>query len=390
MPRLILLLFIVSCTISKLWCEDSTKVKPKVEIGGALRFNYNLSTWKPEQVKRGGDLGFDVFRINAKGTYKNLSLDGEMRFYSAVFGGPMLKQGWVQYDFSSKNNIQLGLIQVPFGNLRYNSYSWFFSVNYYVGLEDDHDMGLKYTHVDDNWEYALAFFKNAEEYSFGNLSDISSSRYAYDVSSIDVDGDGNLEYRNKEVNQINGQLNRKFTTGQVKHRLGMSGMFGGLLNLDTKNIGSHYAFDLHYMLKIKRFGFKAQFSNYKYNPKTPSGESSDVIAMAAYGAPYLVSAQGNTYTAGVSYKVPIKSELIDALEFYNDFGYLDKLNADFEATMMNVTGVLVSAGPLYVYTDFALGKNQPWLGGLWSTGLAGGDVSADWHMRFNVNVGYYF
>ena len=31
--------------------------KPELKIGGALRFNYNLSSWKDGQKKRGGDFG---------------------------------------------------------------------------------------------------------------------------------------------------------------------------------------------------------------------------------------------------------------------------------------------------------------------------------------------
>ncbi|WP_052496034.1 hypothetical protein [Pedobacter lusitanus] len=46
--------------------------KPVLKIGGALRFNYNLSSWKKEQVKRGGDFGLDMFRINAAVSYKKI------------------------------------------------------------------------------------------------------------------------------------------------------------------------------------------------------------------------------------------------------------------------------------------------------------------------------
>jgi hypothetical protein len=53
-----------------------------------------------------------------------------------------------------KNEIQVGLTQVPFGT----TYSQLvFSLNYYIGLEDDHDMGVKFTHTDKKWNYSLAF-----------------------------------------------------------------------------------------------------------------------------------------------------------------------------------------------------------------------------------------
>jgi hypothetical protein len=63
-------------------------------------------------------------------------------------------------------------------------------------------MGVKFTTK--KWNYSLAFFKNAEELRFGNNSDVSNSRYP-DVASIDLDGDGVLDLRNK-VNQVNGKL----------------------------------------------------------------------------------------------------------------------------------------------------------------------------------------
>jgi hypothetical protein len=36
----------------------------------------------------------------------------------------MLKQGWLAYDFDSKNEIQVGLTQVPFGITTYNSHNF--------------------------------------------------------------------------------------------------------------------------------------------------------------------------------------------------------------------------------------------------------------------------
>ena len=51
--------------------------KPELKIGGALRFNYNLSSWKEGQKKRGGDFGYDMFRINAEAAYKGIFLNAE-------------------------------------------------------------------------------------------------------------------------------------------------------------------------------------------------------------------------------------------------------------------------------------------------------------------------
>lgn len=44
--------------------------KPRLKIGGALRFNYNYSDWKPESRNRGGEFDFDVLRLNVNASYK--------------------------------------------------------------------------------------------------------------------------------------------------------------------------------------------------------------------------------------------------------------------------------------------------------------------------------
>ncbi len=357
--------------------------KPEVTMGGALRFNYNSSSWKTNQGERGGDFGFDVFRVNAKAAYKGLKLNAEYRFYSSGFGGGMLKQGWIEYDFQDNSQFQLGLTQVPFGITTYNSNSWFFSLNYYVGLEDDHDMGLKYSRSSDNWDIDIAFFKNSEENSFGDLSDVDDSRYAYDVGSL---GDGT--YRNKEVNQFDVKANYKFGNS-VKSKFGGSVQYGALLNLDTEDFGNHYAWALHYEATYNNWNLKAQLTSYEYNTKAPIGESKDVVAMTAYGAPYLVASKATLYTIGLNHSFPVEWGPISSVMVYNDFGYMKKSKDSFEDTMMNDFGFLLTAGSIYTYIDYAAGKNQPWLGNAWTNGLAsGGDDS--WEARFNVNIGYYF
>ena len=106
----------------------SSQDTPELELGGALRFNYNLSSWKDGQKKRGGDFGYDMFRVNAKAAYKGIFLDAEYRLYSEGFGGGFLKQGWLGYKFNELDQIHIGLTQVPFGIQQYNSHNWFFNL----------------------------------------------------------------------------------------------------------------------------------------------------------------------------------------------------------------------------------------------------------------------
>ena len=352
--------------------------KLQVDVGGALRFNYNLSSWKEAQKDRGGDFGFDLFRINVDGTYEGIFFDAEYRFYSDLFGGDFLKHGIVGYNFDEKRSIEVGLAKVPFGNERYNSNNFFLNLPYYVGLEDDYDMGIVYTYSGETMEYHFAFFKNSEELRFGNDTENSTSRYSYDIVG-----------RNKETNQFNGKIIFKPESFK-QHKIGASAKYGQIYNLDTKDTGDRYAFAIHYDYQTEDWIVKAQALTAGFNPQNAPGESRDVIQMGAFGAPYEVASDFEIYNLGISRIFDIDTKVFKHIELYNDFGYMHKRKKEFTDSFMNVTGVLFSSGPIYCFIDYAAGYNHSWLGGNFIDDFSVGDPDAKWEARFNINIGYYF
>lgn len=352
--------------------------KPKVNVGGALRYNYLVSSWDENQKQIGGDFVYDFIRMNFEAKYKGIYLNAEYRHYAPGFGGGFMKQGWMGYKLNENEDIHLGLTQVPFGIQTYNSHNWFFNLTYYVGLEDDHDLGVKYMNIGDKFEYHLAFFKGSELYSLGGSREVNSERYAYDIVG-----------RNKEINQFNGKFVYK-TGEELKNRFGISAQYGGLYNIDTKEVGDHYSLALHHEAFYKRWNLKTSIITTRHNPINAPGESRDVVQMGAYGFPYDVASDYEMYTAAISYDLPVDIGPISNLQFYNDFGYMDKRAEGFKNSAMNVTGMLVSAGDVYIYIDYALGYNHSWFGGDFTNELGAGKPDLGWESRFNINFGYYF
>lgn len=363
-----------------------------IKLGGALRFNYNFSNWVENSKKEGGEFGYDAFWLEASGEYKKLTFNAQYRIYAENSGGGMLKQGWIGYKFNQKHEIQVGQNIVPFGPLPYNSNNWFFNITYYLGLEDNADMGIKYRYDKDDWGLDLAFYKNSDMLDFHSDEGITGNhRYAYDVGG-----------RNKEVNKGNARILRHFSGSLVNHEIGLSGQIGGLYNLDTKKTGSHTAFGLHYVLNYGNWNLKAQAITYNKAPKNAeeitdpeTGEirpnqqnDAEYVEMGAYGALYNVAAKANVYTAALSYNIPVNKGILDDVTIYNDFGMLDKRNDKMEDSYQNVTGVLFTIGPVFTYVDYALGKNHAWLGEEWTDAFSSGTNS--WGGRFNINIGYYF
>ena len=368
---ILLFVFISSLSFSK----DT----PEINFNGALRFNYNYFDWIKDSKKTGGTFGYDVFIINPNGTYKDFVFDVDYRFYTTSSGGRMLKHGWMGYNISPQHQLQVGLNHIPFGVMPANSNNFYFSINYYVGLEADADMGLKYLYNNNKWDIAVAFYKNSDVLNFNSSEGISASRYGVDLAG-----------RNKEVNQGNVRVAYQLVSGGNKHDLGLSAQLGGLYNIDTKEMGSHKAFALHYEGNIHNWNIKAQYSAYRISPRNAEDESREYVEAAAYGDIYQITTKADTYTTSVSYTIPFKKGIVDALTFYNDFGWINKKSKEMYDSYQNVTGMHITMGPLFCYVDYMLAKNHAWLGGDGQTAFAKGLKDEDWKISFNFNIGYYF
>lgn len=351
--------------------------RPQIHIGGALRFNYNFSDWNSGHRDRGGNFGYNVFILHPTVFYKGFLLDIDARYYRTVYGGFVLKYGWMGYQFSCQDRLEVGLTLVPFGIQPSNANNFFPKISYYVGLEDDADMGIKYVHTDKKWEYAAAFFKNADELLFGAKNETTAGRYGYDVAG-----------RNKEINQWNAQVIYIFGS-KAKQQIGVSGEFGQLYNLDTRHNGTHFAFAIHYVLDWQRWNLKAQVSTYALYPKNSPGESRDLVKMTAYGASYLVAAKANIYTVSFSRHIILHSKWLQSILLYHDLGLIQKWKSQYKNSSQNVNGLMLTTGPVISYIDYAMGKHQAWVGPDWDA-FGSGWGSNSWHARFNINIGYYF
>lgn len=375
---MIALWLLLLCNIPITAQEEVKEKKIDLDIGGALRFNYNNSSWKPNQQKRGGDFGFEVFRINVDATYNDWEFHIDQRFYSKEFGGDFLKYGWFQYNLNKESHLKIGLIPAYFGTQQFNSHSWFFQLPFYLGFEDDHDMGLSYDFENEKIQLDIGYYKNSELTSTPDNSPISDARYNYDFSGS-----------NQEINQFNIRFNYKFGK-KARHKIGMTGQYGGIWNIDTKRVGNQAALGIHYEMDFKQFNLKAQYLTYNNQPENAAGESRDFIEMTAYGFPYNTAAKASLYSIGIAYTVPVQWGPITSIQFYNDYTYMDKAIDSWVDTQMNILGFLITAPPVYTYVDMGMGKHQPWLGPQWTDALTTGDAANGWERRLNINFGYYF
>jgi hypothetical protein len=350
----------------------------KIDIGGALRVQYNYKDWVDSQDEKIGDFGFDTFRFNLDGEIGDMILSAEYRFYPQYdFHTP--HHGWIGYNFNENWQGQIGVHQVPFGIQPYASHNFWFSGAYYNGFEDDYDMGIKALYNNGPWDWAFAFYKNEE---FG-ASD--PGRYSIDVLNT---GNGN-----EETNQ--GNIRCAYTVTHDENNsteFGLSGQYGQLYNVNTEDTGDSYAAAAHIVGNYGNWNIQLEGIQYMYDPENPAGANDDVITVGGYSFTWGAPAEATMGIANVAYTLPVDMGPISSLTFYSDNTIIepDPDNGDWDTTWQNVVGCLVAAGPVYTYIDVISAENMTFMGGSMVDNLDGWQASNNRNTRLNINFGYYF
>lgn len=385
--------------------EESEK-KDGIKFGGALRYNIISTNYESSTDKTDPQFTWDTWRLNMDGSIGGIDLSFEYRFYPSS-KTHFMKHGYFGYKFSDEVYGKLGVSQVPFGILSYASHSYFFQAPYYVGLEDDYDMGIKFdiTPTDDI-DIALAYYRQAEPNGSGPAN---TSRYAYDIvpgmgAIVDDNGNFTQAYASlSELNQFNARVAWRFVP---ELEVGLSGQVGGIYNSELDKSTTSGAFAAHLLGSFNNFTLKTEFVHYNYKAKDDEGNRIDVLQMGAYGGVYpgataeegtgivdytgCVATEANIYAVSLAYDIPVNWGPISSIKPYVDYSYVDKANEYFYDTQHLIPGFMVTAGPIYAYFDYAMGKNQPWLTDDFGKGLGSGVEDASWNSRFNINLGYYF
>ncbi|WP_165729370.1 carbohydrate porin [Pseudoalteromonas sp. 31A1] len=351
-----------------------------IKVGGAIRFNYSTNTYDEDTQDRGGDFDFDIFRINVSGEINDISLNGEIRFYDYM---TVVKYAYLGYEFADGWEGQAGIAPVPFGNGPYNSHSYFFSTNYYVGLEDDFDLGVVVKRkLKDNWKLDLGFFKNDELGGIdGGSSDINH-RYSYDIIGSRSAEEGTYDAPGSRIGEYNTFAGR--ATYQIEHSknittdVGVSLLSGGLHDGNDR-AGNYGAWAFHVDSTINNWNIQFQHGEYDYD----LDDSSDRFVVGAYAYYDTVSSEATMTNFNVAYNYSLDWGPVTDIQFYNDYGIIYDKSDDSADTWMNVTGMSVAAGGFFSYFDFIQARNQPFIGG---TIIGDGDTER----RFNINIGYYF
>ena len=362
-----------------------------IKVHGAVRFQYSYEDYSEGNKERVGDIDFDIFRLNFDGEVGDVILSAEYRWFQYQ---EAVKYAYLGYNFTEELQGQVGIVKLPFGNLPYNSHSFFFNSTFYVGLEDEHDAGIKLQYRSTEWDVDFAFLKSDEQGGVDGYVSDRTERYNYDTVGIRLGGEGIYDEPSVAVGESNSWAARAARKWQLAQEetleVGVSAQDGGLYagnlsgtpysDYSNEEIGSRMSLGLHANYFNGPLNIMLQYATYDYDFDVDN-QGAVVAAYAFYDT---IPSEATIYTANVAYTLPAELGPISSLTFYNDYSLITDKEGYQEDTWMNILGVAVAAGGMYTYVDFVSAQNQPFIGGT----LVG--ESQETQHRLNINFGFYF
>lgn len=358
-PAIVILLIGAACAGGAAAEEEDA-----FHLGGAVRINSGWLDYGAAKQDLNTDL--ELFRIDSRGRKGRFSYSVQYRFYNDF---EAIHHGWVGLDLAQGGQLRAGVQQVPFGLLPYASHSFWFGSGYYLGIEDDYDLGVVWERANEGvrWHAGLFF---ADEYGDGKRFD----RYSFDVAQT-----AGLPYRERERLLLRRAVS--WEQGGANWEWGISGFAGRVENVDSGREHDHQGLALHVQRTQGALTLQGQWAAYRYD--VPGQR----IGMSAFAFPFEIASQAQVLSANAAYDLPTPSWL-DSLRCYNNLSTTQVSGAGRRDSWQNVTGCSIGRGPMFTYVDWIAGYNMWFIGG---PGIGIDDPGGDrWRSRLNINFGFYF
>jgi len=382
--------------------QSDAPAKAKLNIGAALRGRYDLrfnDVGGAGQQRTSNHLSFDTLALTADYDSEKFFGAAQYRFYGASFlygknGGYEGYPGEVQFlmyayagaRLSKEDSVTVGVQPVPFDD-RYWGSSILDDLGFVYGMEEVYNLGIKYKRQTSNFRAELGFFPGSGPAVMGISRD--AARYSTNIARADgyvPDGSQNDERKMVIGNVQYALVNQPNTTLKAT----ASGWISSIYNFDTGKEGSKHLFAFSLTGSHRPWSAKALVARQDIDPRN-SGRN-DMITVGGFDGSYNIAAKG-TYAFSEIGRTVDTGKLPFDLMVYANYGRFMKDAVGFKDSERFDLGAVWTAkdkGRIKVYSEFLLGRNDPYVGaGQFISGAAqGGDNK--WKAAFMMIFGYYF
>lgn len=374
------------CSVTPVMAADLFIGDPKSDLGelklsGFLRAKYQDKSWTDNDHK----LTFDAARVNLD--YSSPKIFGYLEYrcyqFDKLCDFSTLVDAYVGYNINDTQLVQAGLQPVPFGPDRFWESNYYGGIITQIGLEDVHNLGLKYQgKFDTGTQVELAYFTGDGGHYSGPYSE-DASRYSTNFVKPE---DSSLTHLN-EQNMFIGRIKQDIR-GLPKHMSGNIGASYWQSDIENKTYdqtGDRQAWAIFSDVRYKDLGFGLTLGKNKVNNKDPLTPKESL--MGSFDDNFMVANEGIFYTADVSYKFKNVGKLDTVMPYAMYSNYVKSENG-YDNSSRHLLGVAAYYKNMSFVAEYIMGKNDFLIGGPSSSYAQGGDDKT--HQLLNLQFYYNF
>lgn len=355
----------------------------ELSVSGFLRAKYQDKSWSDSDHK----LTFDAAKINVD--YKSPKIFGHIEYrcyqFDKLCDFSTLVDTYAGYNFNDNHLVQAGLQAVPFGPGRFWESNNYGGIITQIGLEDVHNLGLKYQgKFDSGTKVELAYFVGDGGNYGGSSKD--ASRYSSNYVNPNTSGNAHLDEKNMFVVRVQQDIGG--LPEGLSSNVGASYWYSDIDNKTYNATGDRKAWALFGNLAYNDLAVSLTVGQNDVDNKDPINPKSSL--MGSFDDNYMVANKGTFYTADVSYTFKDVGKF-DSISTYAMYSSYDKDEKGYATSTRNIIGAAASYKDLTFYAEYILGKNDAMLStvsGFDDAYASGGDTGTN--KQVNLQVSYSF
>lgn len=340
---------------------DLSMGDPKSDLGelsvsGFLRAKYQDKSWTENDHK----LTFDAARINIDYTSPKVFGHIEYRCYQfdKLCDFSTLVDGYLGYNISEHHSIQAGLQAVPFGPGRFWESNYYGGIMTQMGLEDVHNLGIKYqAKLENGTQLELAYFnRDGGRYSGPYATD--ASRYSTNFVKPEDPSISHLDEQNMYVARVQQKLT--VLPEGWSSNLGASYWYSDIENKTFNTEGERKAWAVFGNLSYQEATLAITAGHNKVDNADPV--STKASLMGSFDDNFMVANEGAFYTVDLAYAFNDVGPFHKIAPHFM-YSHYAKSEENFNDSTRHILGITAYYQDFTFVADYIVGKNDFLVGG---------------------------
>ncbi|MFW1667150.1 hypothetical protein HUN33_18640 [Acinetobacter bereziniae] len=353
----------------------------ELSVSGFVRAKYQDKSWTDNDHK----LTFDAARINVD--YKSPKIFGHVEYrcyqFDKLCDFSTLVDAYAGYNINDKHLVQAGIQAVPFGPGRYWESNYYGGVITQIGLEDVHNLGLKYQgKFNTGTKLELGYFPGDGGSYSGPYSD-DASRYTTNFVKPENSSLTHLDETDMFIVRVQQDISG--LPEGISSNVGASYWSSDIDNKTLGTTGDRQAWALFGNLRYNNLGVTATLGKNEVDNADPVTPQASL--MGSFDDNFMVANEGMFYTVDLAYSFKNVGKFSE-IEPHFMYSQYAKSEDGFKDSTRHILGVTAYYNNLMFVADYIMGKNDFLIGGP-SDSYAQGSADQSEQM-LNLQVSYLF